>query len=84
MKTGMYLHLLLLLNTWFIVEMLPVQNLFYKYYFGIFSAELIEMVLLPYSGWRSTRYSNWLDNLSASIRIGYKDVFFNGFFPSFN
>ena len=46
-------------------------SLFYRYYFGRCSSKLAELVPLPYSGGRSTRYSRC-----------YKDLYVNnGFFP---
>ena len=35
-------------------------SLFYRYYFGKCSSELVQLVLLPYSRRRSTRYSDIL------------------------
>ena len=48
-------------------------SLFYRYYFGRYSSELAELVPLPYSQGRSTRYS-------CNSRC-YKDVYVNSFFP---
>ena len=45
-------------------------NLFYRYYFGRCSSELAQLVPLPYSRGRSTRYSDRC----------YKDVYVNSFF----
>ena len=42
-------------------------SLFYRYYFGRCSSELAELVPLPYSGGRSTRYSDRLDHFSVTI-----------------
>ena len=38
-------------------------SLFYRYYFGICSSELAELVPFPYSRGRSTRYSDVIDCL---------------------
>ena len=56
-------------------------SLFYRYYFGRCSSELAELVLLPYSRGRSTRYSNRLHDFSVTIPRCYKDVYVNSFFP---
>ena len=56
-------------------------SLFYRHYFGRCSAELAEMVLLPYSRGRSTRYSDRLHDFSVTIPRCYKDVCVNSFFP---
>ena len=45
-------------------------SLFYRYYFGRCSSELAQLVLLPFSRGRSTRYSNRF----------YKDVYVSSFF----
>ena len=42
-------------------------SLFYRYYFGRCSSELAELASLPYSGGRSTRYSDRLDDFSVTI-----------------
>ena len=42
-------------------------NNFYRYYFGRCSAELAELVPLPYSRGRSTRYSDRLQDFSVAI-----------------
>ena len=54
---------------------------FYRYYFGICSSELAELVRLPYSRGRSTRYSDRLHDFSVNIPRCYKDVYVNSFFP---
>ena len=41
--------------------------LFYMYYFGRCSSELAEIVPLPHSSGRSTRYSNRLLDFSVTI-----------------
>ena len=55
-------------------------SLFYRYYFGRFSFELAQLFPLPYSRWRSTRYSDRL-HFSVTIPRCYKDVYVNSFFP---
>ena len=42
-------------------------SLFYRYYFGRCSSELAQLVPLPFSGGRSTRYSDRSCDLSATI-----------------
>ena len=56
-------------------------SLFYRYYFGRCSSELAELVPLPYSRWRSTRYSDRLHDFCVTIPRCYKDVYVNSFFP---
>ena len=56
-------------------------SLFYRYYFGRCSYELAELVPLPYSRRRSTRYSERLHDFSVTIPRCYKDVYINSFFP---
>ena len=56
-------------------------SLFYRYYFGRCSSELTQLVLLPYSQGRSTRYSDRLHDFSVTIPRCYKDVHVNSFFP---
>ena len=55
-------------------------SLFYRYYFGICSYELAELVPLPYSRGRSTRYSDRLHDFSVTIPRCNKDVYVNSFF----
>ena len=55
-------------------------SLFYRYYFGRCSSELTQLVPLPYSQGRSTRYSDRLHGFSVTIPRCYKDVFVNSFF----
>ena len=55
-------------------------NLFYRYYFGRCSSELTQLVPLPYSRGRSTRYSDRLDDFSVTIPRCYKNVYINSFF----
>ena len=49
-------------------------SLFYRYYFGRCSSELAQLVPLPYSLGRSTRYSHRLHDFSVPTRC-YKDVY---------
>ena len=56
-------------------------SLFYRYYFGRRSSELAQLVPLPFSRGRSTRYSDRLDNFSVTIPRCYKHVYVNSFFP---
>ena len=42
-------------------------SLFYRYYFGKCLSELAQLVPLPYSRGRSTRYSNRLHDFSVTI-----------------
>ena len=56
-------------------------SLFYRYYFGRCSSELAQLVPLPYSRGRSTRYSDRLHDFSVTITRCYKDVHVNSFFP---
>ena len=51
-------------------------SLFYRYYFGRCSFELTEVVPLPCSRARSTRYSN-KSHFSVTIPTCYKDVCIN-------
>ena len=56
-------------------------SLFYRYYFGRCSSELAQLVPLPYSPGRSTRYSDRLHDFSVTIPRCCKDVYVNSFFP---
>ena len=56
-------------------------SLFYRYYFGRCSSELAQLVPLPFSRGRSTRYSDRLHYFSVTIPRCYKDVYVNSFFP---
>ena len=49
-------------------------SLFYRYYFGTCSSELLQLVSLPYSRERSTHYSDKLHDFSVTIPRCYKDV----------
>ena len=55
-------------------------RLFYRYYFGRCSSELAQLVSLPYSRERSTRYSDRLHDFSVTIPRCYKHVYVNSFF----
>ena len=56
-------------------------SLFYRYYFGRCSSKLAQLVPLPYSRGRSTRYSDRLHDFSVSIPRCYKDVYVSSFVP---
>ena len=56
-------------------------SLFYRYYFGRCSSELAQLVPLPFSQGRYTRYSDRLHDFSVTIPRCYKDVYVNSFFP---
>ena len=56
-------------------------SLFYRYYFGRCSSELAQLVPLPFSRGRSTRYSDRLHDFCVTIPRCYKDVYVNNFFP---
>ena len=56
-------------------------SLFYRYYFGRCSSEVAQLVPLPFSRGRSTRYSERLHDFSVAIPRCYKDVYVNSFFP---
>ena len=56
-------------------------SLFCRYYFGRCSSELAQLVPLPFSRKRSTRYSDGLHDFSVTIPRCYNDVYVNSFFP---
>ena len=56
------------------------SSLFYRYYFGRCSSELAQLVPLPFSWRRSTRYSDRLHDFSLTIPRCYKNVYVNSFF----
>ena len=56
-------------------------SLFYRYYFGRCSFELAQLVPLPYSQGRSTRYSDRLYDFSVTIPRCYNDIYVESFFP---
>ena len=55
-------------------------SLFHRYYFGRCSSELAQLVPLPFSRGRSTRYSDRLHYFSVTIPRCYRDVYVNSFF----
>ena len=55
-------------------------SLFCRYYFGRCSSELAQLVALPFSRGRSTRYSDRLHDFSVNIPRCDKDVYVNSFF----
>ena len=55
-------------------------SLFYRYYCGRCSSQLVELVSLPYSQGKSTRYSDRLHDFSVTIPRCYKDVYISSFF----
>ena len=55
-------------------------RLFYTYYFGSCFSELSQLVPLPFSWGRSTRYSDRLHEFSVTISSCYKYVYVNSFF----
>ena len=56
-------------------------SLFCRYFFGIYFSELAQLVALPFSWGRSTRYSDRLQDFSVTIPRCYNDVYVNSFFP---
>ena len=56
-------------------------SLLYRYYFGRCSSELAQLVPLPFSQGRSTRYADRLHDFSVTIPRCYKDFYVNSFFP---
>ena len=56
-------------------------SLFYRYYFGKCSSELAQLVPLPFSRGRSSRYSVRLHDFSVTIPRCYKDAYVNSFVP---
>ena len=56
-------------------------SIFYRYYFVRCSSELAQLVPLPFSRGRFTRYSDRLHDFSVTIPRCYKDVYVNSFFP---
>ena len=56
-------------------------SLFCRYYCGRCSSELARLFPLPYSGGRSTRYSDRLQDFPGTVPRCYKDVYVNSFFP---
>ena len=56
-------------------------SLFYRYYFGRCSSELVQLVSLSYSRVRSARYSDRLHDFSVTIPRCCKDIYVSSFFP---
>ena len=56
-------------------------SLSYRYYFGRYSSEHAQLIPLPFSRGRSTRYSDRLLDFSVTILRCYKDIYVNSFFP---
>ena len=56
-------------------------SFFYRYQFGRCSSELGQLVPLPFSHGKSTRYFDRLRDFSVTIPRCYKDVYVNSFFP---
>ena len=56
-------------------------SLFYNYYFYKCSSEVAELVPIPYSRGRSTRYCDILYDFSVTIPRYCKDFYVNSFFP---
>ena len=56
-------------------------SLFCRYYFDRCSSELAQLVPLPFSRGKSTRYSDRLHDFSVTIPRCYNDVYVNGLFP---
>ena len=72
------LLLLLLLNSWLIVEMLVAQFSWLRFYFGRCLSELAELGTF---WWRCTLYSDVLHDFSVAIPKCYKDIYINSVFP---
>ena len=60
---------------------LTTLSLFYRYYFGRCSSELVRLVPLPFSRGRSTRYSDRSHDFSVTIPRCYRDVYINSYIP---
>ena len=56
-------------------------SLFYRYFFGRCSSQLVQLVPLSFSRGRSTCYSDRLHDFSITIPRCCKDVYVNSFFP---
>ena len=56
-------------------------SVFYRYYFGRCSSELAQLVPLPFSWGRSTRYSDRFHDFSVIIPWCYRNVYVISFFP---
>ena len=59
----------------------PNLSRFYRYYFCRCSSEQAQLVPLPYSRGRSTRYSDRLNEYFVTIPRCYKDGYVNSLFP---
>ena len=57
------------------------SSFFYRYGSGRCSSELAQLVPLPYSRGRSTRYSDRLHDFSVTIPRCYEDFYVSSFFP---
>ena len=55
-------------------------SLLYRYYFARCSSGLAELIPLPHSHGRSTRYSDKFHGFSVTISRSYKDVYVNSSF----
>ena len=73
------LHLLLLLNPCSLLKCGQLKSFLSVLLW--YSAELAQLVSLPFSCGRSTRYSNRLHDFFVTIPWCYKDVYVNSFFP---
>ena len=58
-----------------------ILSLFYRYYFGRCLSELTQLVPLPYSRGRTTRYSGRVHVFSVTIPRWYNDTYVISFFP---
>ena len=56
-------------------------SLYYRYYFGRCFFELDQLISLPFSRGRLTRYSDRLHDFSVTIPRCYIDVYVNSFSP---
>ena len=56
-------------------------SIFYRYYFGRYSAELAQLVPLSFSRWRSTGFSDCFHDISVTISRCYKDIYANSVSP---
>ena len=56
-------------------------SVFYSYYFGRCSSDMVQLLPFPYLCRRSTLYSDRLHDFSVTIPRCYKDVYVKSFFP---
>ena len=63
------------------LKLVASLSLFYRYYFGRCSPGLAQLVPLPFSRCRPTRYSDRSHDFSVTIPRCYKDVYIDSFFP---